>query len=243
LGAECAAVGRDIPAGIFEDNDTTIVSRFLPHLQRALRIRDQLAQAAVQRRVSVATLDRCDTAAFLVAADGLIIYANRYAEAFLATGTVLCQRNGKLMAVRPTENARLFALIRDATRVVGDRGADGIMVLKRVNQPPLNVLVAPFRISWAGHPAAGAILFVRDPARSISAIATLRALFQFTPTEARIAQALANGKTIADIASAHRASLQTVRKQLKIIFEKTRTNRQAQCVAVILRSIATLARE
>jgi DNA-binding CsgD family transcriptional regulator len=77
----------------------------------------------------------------------------------------------------------------------------------------------------------------------MSAIATLRAVFHFTPTEARIAQALANGQTIAEIATAHRATLQTVRKQLKIIFAKTGTNRQAQCVAVILRSVATIARE
>jgi DNA-binding CsgD family transcriptional regulator len=90
---------------------------------------------------------------------------------------------------------------------------------------------------------AGAIVFVRDPNRSMSATATLRAVFQLTPTEARIAQALANGKTITEIASAHRATLQTVRKQLKIIFAKTGTNRQAQCVAVILRSVATIARE
>jgi DNA-binding CsgD family transcriptional regulator len=77
----------------------------------------------------------------------------------------------------------------------------------------------------------------------MSAIATSRAIFQFTPTEARIAQTLANGKAIAEIASAHRATLQTVRKQLKIIFAKTGANRQAQCVAVILRSIVTIARE
>jgi DNA-binding CsgD family transcriptional regulator len=236
-------IHRPREAGIYEDNDTALVSRFLPHLQRALRIRDQLAQAALQRRVSVDTLDRCDTAALLVAADGLIVYANCHAEALLAEGSALCQRNGRLTGVRETENIRLSALIREAAGMAGSRSVDGIMALRRVNQQSLSALVSPFRLNWAGHPAAGAIVFVRDPNRSMSAIATLRALFRFTPTEARIAQALANGKTIAEIASAHRATLQTVRKQLKIIFAKTGTNRQAQCVAVILRSVATIARE
>jgi DNA-binding CsgD family transcriptional regulator len=77
----------------------------------------------------------------------------------------------------------------------------------------------------------------------MSATATLQALFRLTPTEARIAQGLADGKTIAEIAATHRATLQTVRTQLKSIFAKTGTNRQAQCVAVILRSVATIARE
>ena len=236
-------IHRPRSVGTYEEDDKHLVAKLVPHLQRALRIRDQLAQSAVQRRVSVDTLDRCDTAALLVTADGLVVYANRYAEALLADGTAICQRNGRLTGVRETENARLSALIREATRIGSAHSADGIMALRRLNQQPLSVLVAPFRMHWAGHPAAGAIVFIRNPNRSMSAIATLRALFRFTPTEARIAQALANGKTIAEIASAHRATLQTVRKQLKIIFAKTGTNRQAHCVAVILRSVATIARE
>ena len=236
-------VHRPRSAGPYDDEDKRLVSHFMPHLQRALRIREHLTQAAVQQRVSVDTLDRCDAAALLVTADGRIIHANRLAEALLADGSALCQRKGRLVGVHETENALLAALIREATRIASVRIADGIMTLRRVDRQPLTVLVAPFRMNMTGHPAAGAIVFVRDPNRSISAIATLRALFQLTPTEARIAQALANGRTIAEIASAHRATLQTVRKQMKIIFAKTGTNRQAQCVAVIWRSIAAIARE
>ena len=236
-------IHRPRSAGSYEEEDKYLVSRFMPHLQRALRIRDQLTQAALQRSVSIDTLDRCDTAVLLVAADGSIVYSNRHAEVLLNDGSAICQRYGRLVVTRDAENGRLLSLIREAIRMTGVRGGDGVMVLRRVNQQPLSVLVAPFRMAWPGHPVAGAIVFVRDPNRSMSATATLRAVFQLTPTEARIAQALANGKTITEIASAHRATLQTVRKQLKIIFAKTGTNRQAQCVAVILRSVATIARE
>jgi DNA-binding CsgD family transcriptional regulator len=236
-------IHRPRAAGIYEDRDTALVSRFLPHLQRALRIRDQLAQAVVQRRFSSDTLDRCGTAALLVTADALIIYANQHAEALLADGGAVCQRNGRLTGVREADNARLSTLIREATQLASGRRPDGIIALRRANKQPLSALVAPFRMAMTGHPATGAIVFIRDPDRSISATASLQALFRFTPTEARIAQALANGKTIAEIASARRATLPTVRKQLKTIFAKTGTNRQAQCVAVILRSVAMLARD
>jgi DNA-binding NarL/FixJ family response regulator len=57
-----------------------------------------------------------------------------------------------------------------------------------------------------------------------------------------IAEALANGKTIVEIAAMQRASQQTVRKQVKSILAKTGTRRQTDCVAVILRSIAAIAR-
>lgn len=235
-------IHRPRSAGAYEEEDKYFVSRFMPHLQRALRIHDALGQSAVKQRLSLDTLDRCSTATLLVAADASIIHANQIAEALLTEGTALCQRNGRLMAIRQKEGAALSSLIREATRMGGAPSADGTMLLRRVNEQPLHILVAPFRMAWAGQPTAGAIVFVRDPSRSMSAIATLRALFNFTPTEARIAQALANGKSIGDIAAAHRATLQTVRKQLKSIFAKTETNRQAQCVAVILRSVATIAR-
>jgi DNA-binding CsgD family transcriptional regulator len=236
-------IHRPRSAGSYEEEDKYLVARFLPHLQRALRIRDQLTQAAAQRSVSSDILDRCETAAMLVAADGLILYANRQAEALLVDGSVVYQRYGRLTATRDTDNSRLCVLIREASSTTGASGTDGVMALRCAEQQPLSVLVAPIRMVWRGHPGAGAIVFVRNPNRSISATATLRALFRFTPTEARIAQALANGKAVSEIASAHRATLQTVRKQLKAIFAKTGTNRQAQCVAVILRSVATIARE
>ena len=236
-------VHRTRSAGPYEEKDEHLVSRFLPHLQRALRIRDRLTQAAVDRRVSVETLDRCNAAVLLVAGNGVILFSNRNADALLADGTDICQQQGRLVATRETENGRLSRLIKEAASMSSVRGGDGIMALRRSNQQPLSILVAPFRMTWTGHPAAAALVFVQDPGRSMSAIATLRALFQFTPTEARIAQALANGKTVAEIAAAHRATHQTVRKQLKIIFAKTGTNRQAQCIAVILRGVATFARD
>jgi DNA-binding CsgD family transcriptional regulator len=119
----------------------------------------------------------------------------------------------------------------------------GVMAVRQVNALPLTVLVAPFRFAWGGLRTPSAIVFIRDPNRLISAITRLQGLFQLTPTEARIAQELANGKSLTEIAASHRASPQTVRKQLKAIFAKTGTNRQAQCVAAILRSVAAIARD
>lgn len=109
----------------------------------------------MQRCVSIETLDRCDSAVFLVAADGVLVYANRHAELLLADGRTIGQRNGRLTALRNNESSRLSGLIREAACLTAARGADGIMVLRGVNHHPLSVLVAPFRMLWSGHPAAG----------------------------------------------------------------------------------------
>lgn len=58
----------------------------------------------------------------------------------------------------------------------------------------------------------------------------LGALFDLTPTEARVTKALIAGQDLADIAQAHGVSVATVRNQLASIFAKTGVNRQTDLV-------------
>jgi DNA-binding CsgD family transcriptional regulator/PAS domain-containing protein len=237
-------IHRPRSSGTYVDEHKSRVSRFLPHIQRALQIRNRLEQATFLQRVSLENLNRTDTATIVVAPDGYILFANSQAEALFAHSGAVNVHNGRLGAANQSDTARLLSLIRSASNMGEARNEPGgVMALRKVNALPLSVLVAPFRAALPGLPPPGAIVFIRDPNRSISAAAALQALFQLTPAEARIAEALANGKSLAEIAVSQRANRQTVRKQLKAIFAKTGTNRQAQCVAAILRSIAAIARD
>jgi DNA-binding CsgD family transcriptional regulator len=59
--------------------------------------------------------------------------------------------------------------------------------------------------------------------------------FKLTPAEARIAIGIADGKPLADIADMHGITVQTARTQLKSVFSKTRTNRQAQLAVLLMK--------
>lgn len=63
----------------------------------------------------------------------------------------------------------------------------------------------------------------------------LMSVFNLTPAEARLANRLSSGCSIEDIAAELRISYETSRKQLKSIFHKTNTHRQAQLVALLAR--------
>jgi len=63
----------------------------------------------------------------------------------------------------------------------------------------------------------------------------LRRLFDLTPAEARLAQALSRGESLTRIAQALGIKMPTVRSQLAAIFGKTRTTRQPQLVALLAR--------
>ncbi|WP_375269400.1 hypothetical protein, partial [Phenylobacterium sp.] len=61
----------------------------------------------------------------------------------------------------------------------------------------------------------------------------LRSLFDLTPAEARIAQGVARGQGLEDLAEAGGVSLNTVRNQLRRVLEKTGCARQAELAALL----------
>lgn len=64
--------------------------------------------------------------------------------------------------------------------------------------------------------------------------ALLESMFDLSPAEARVANAIAQGEDVVAIARRLRVSLHTVRTQLKTVFLKTDTHRQAELVALVL---------
>jgi DNA-binding CsgD family transcriptional regulator len=61
----------------------------------------------------------------------------------------------------------------------------------------------------------------------------LQGLFDLTPAEARVARAIAEGDTIADIAPSLGVAEGTIRTQLKAVLAKTGLHRQAELVALL----------
>jgi DNA-binding CsgD family transcriptional regulator len=61
----------------------------------------------------------------------------------------------------------------------------------------------------------------------------IRSLFGLSPREARVARAIAQGRTIDQIAAESGVSRETVRTQVKAILAKTGTNRQAEMVLLL----------
>jgi DNA-binding CsgD family transcriptional regulator len=82
-----------------------------------------------------------------------------------------------------------------------------------------------------------AVLFVDDPeepdAASSADISLLRVSFGLTAAEARLALQLAAGSTLADAADAFGVTQNTVRAQLRAVFEKTGARRQSDLIRLL----------
>lgn len=235
------ALHRPRRGGHFGDEDKGLVATFLPHLQRALQIRHQLGEAATERQAALNALERSGTAVLVVTGTGKILYANREAEELLRTGDGLRMIGGRVAAADHFLGQRLAALIHQSadTAAGKDRGAGGAISIPRPERLPLAVLAAPFRPARDGFgpPVPAAILFIRDPEARTPALLAVRGLFGLTGAEARIASALASGISLEKAAVTLGISLHTARTQLKSAFAKTGTSRQAELVALILRSV------
>jgi DNA-binding CsgD family transcriptional regulator len=72
-----------------------------------------------------------------------------------------------------------------------------------------------------------------------SIAALLASTYELTPAEARIAAYLVGGRNTAEIAEELRVTEETIRTQLKRIYDKTDTRRQAELVRLALRLFVT----
>jgi DNA-binding CsgD family transcriptional regulator len=99
--------------------------------------------------------------------------------------------------------------------------------------------VIPIRRSAHDIFARSYALLVVTPVTSPRAptVELLRSLFDFTPSEARVARGLALGESPDEIAATGGVAISTVRSQLRMVLEKTGCTRQAEVVALLAKVI------
>jgi DNA-binding CsgD family transcriptional regulator len=189
-------------------------------------------------------LDRTGTATLVVDRDGKILFHDKRAELLLREGDGVKSVHGRLSSADGTAAGSLVRLVRtaaDSAAECRESGLGGGVTIDRGDGvSPLSVLVTPFRPEPGGTPQAAALVLVRDPTSVSPAPQLLQDLFGLTPMEATIGARLAEGAALERIAVSMGISLSTVRSHLKNLFSKTGTARQAELVALILRSAAPL---
>lgn len=241
LGAACdLGGGTTLMLGIhrsIERDEYTVEHRrslqlVLPHLSRAVQMHTRLASASLQRRLAGEMLETLSVAAIVVSAEYRILFTNSVADQLLTAGDGLRVQQWRLTTRDPRQDIALQRAICSAVTVAGGGVVppSNVLLVRRPHKRPLSVLVAPLqRDAWAGGPTdASAIVFVSDPeSRRPPASAALAALYQLTPAEARLLEALLRGDRLAEYADRAGISINTANTQLKQIFAKTGTNRQS----------------
>ncbi len=233
-------VHRDRGRAGYQEDDRETVAVLLPHLQRALRLRAEMARARDGSQATLEVLDRLAVAAVVVDGQSRIRYASRRAEAMFRDTSEVNGSGGRLGLSDPELDSRLHRQIRHAAALAagGLAAADQGLAVPRERNLPITLLVAPMR---RGQAEPVVIVLLRDPEHLDLSTDLLRALYGLTPAEAAVAVAVVEGLRPDAVAVRFGIGVGTVRSHLKAILAKTGAQRQSQLVGILSRSIAALA--
>lgn len=222
--------------GPFEETEGGALETLMPHLQRSLGLHTRLAQMQSHILGMEAALDAFEHAVLGLGCDGKVVLVSREAGALLRAGDGIRISNGELSTRDAAQNAHLKAAIAEAVRCqFATSSVSASILIRRRSGAPLQLTIIPHRSSLPGRSALAALIFIGDPARrSPSKAALLRALYGLSPAEARIADLLAEGLTVREIADRLTASLETTRFHTKKILAKTGARRQAELMRLMV---------
>jgi DNA-binding CsgD family transcriptional regulator len=232
----------------FGRDDVALQHLLVPHFQRALQLQRRLQTVEVVGEDAMAALERLTIGVILLDERGIPFAMNAAAQRILRSGDGLAVGRDGVLAVTPTDTARLRLAIRDARAATSEASGSGgaLRLIRPSGRRPLEILVTPLpagRVA-VGQKAARVAVFVSDPeaeARATDAGDTLRQLYGLTAGEARLLTCLLDGMDLTGAADVLGRSVHTVRTQTKAILAKTGTSRQADLLRLILGGPANLA--
>lgn len=242
-GLTCISLNAGEERHRFSSEDAAFLSTLMPHLRLAVDLHRRLRGAELLVTSLSAVLDRFPHAVILISASGRVVAMNDRAGKVLERRDGLSLDRGQLRAANPEVTGRLSQLLARAGAAGSGQSLQtgGEIVLPRPSGGrALLGLVSPLprvRDHFERQPAV-CVLFLTDPEERLAVPSSIvQRLFDLTPAESVLAKHLIEGKSLEECASSLGLSVQTVRSRLKAIFQKTGTHRQAELVALMLKTL------
>lgn len=183
-------------------------------------------------------LDMLPQGLMVLAPSGKVLSINRTASGLVAAGEGLfIGIDGELQL--KSEHSGKFPIKKWLnSKEVADSSVVPILLERSAQKPPLRLLLVSDDASEQGC----RFLFVNDEERiPIPSVPVLKAFFELTHSEARLAAEIACGRSVAEAAKRLNVTVSSARTYLKGIMFKTGTHRQAELVRLLL-SVPTAAR-
>jgi DNA-binding CsgD family transcriptional regulator len=217
----------------FSSQEKRKFERLSQSLSRAVMIAQALDRASTS--AALEAFDVSNIAVVLLNRAREVVEVNKSANALFRSGLRIVNRrltvgNGSAAVAFDEAVQHIFSRQHDA--------APPVCLPRRGRSP---VLAHPLKLEAVGaSPGAeplAAVILVDLGMKKKSSEATLRIAFRLTPAEAKLAAALATGESLDRICEKLAISKETGRNQLKSIFAKTGTRRQAELVLVLARML------
>lgn len=233
---DAGLIGLSILRSRSDGRTTEEVRRIFAEAASATRAAVRLQRAIEQQgfHLLAGTFDAMELPCLLLDGAGDIRQVTAAAERLLASYPILTIVNRRVSS--PDSNLRRHIDLA-LTKVLGPAGKahERIPIYGEGPVPPL--VIDLFRLprrEWAMHYAPRAMMVLRDRRIGRNGHGELvAAAFGLTPAEAQVALALADGQSREVIAMARKVSHETVRAQMKSLYQKTGCRRETELALLV----------
>lgn len=219
------------------------LARLLPVTWPFLRMWAQRERLDRRLEGLEAALEKSEIATLLLSDGGRVVFANRSGRALLEAGRGVRSDRRNLAGPSLAETLRLRAAIEHLSAADRtDASITPILAIPRRNMRPLMITLDAIAKPGGVTSTGTVIAHLFDPEDELATLIDPACRFYgLSPSETRLTRAIAEGQPLATAAASIGVREQTARSYLKQIFLKTETNRQAELVALMLRSAVRLA--
>lgn len=214
----------------FSSRDLARLDVYRPHLARAalLAVRWRLERL----RAATEALGLIGLAALIVDLRGRVLAANELIQS--SSAWIAWRPDDRIALLDTAANELLQRALADLHDPVAD-SARSIPIRSSASSCAAVVHVIPTvgqaRDVFLG--AFGIVVIAPVSTSSAPCAVILQSLFDLTPAEAKVAQAIAEGTPLKQLAVRHSVTVDTIRAQAKAALAKTGTHSQAQLVALL----------
>jgi DNA-binding CsgD family transcriptional regulator/PAS domain-containing protein len=226
--------------GPFDANDGAKLERLIPHVQRALNIRDRLEAHAAHVSSLSSVVERSHMGVIVLDQKGRILEATGLAEQLMKSELSIRRASDHTLWLREPAGSQLKEWI--LTGLPPKSNTSGYLSVPRspgiANVSLVVARMPPVPALWIGTDPRW-LIFVFDPEHRVTpASALVSRDLGITAREAEIAVLLAMGHQLSSVAPRLGISMHTIRVHLKHIFEKTGAHSQSDLVRRVLLSPA-----
>lgn len=231
----------DDPCGRLSNAE--LVRLLRSHFDRALAMNKHMADMRQETSAMQSLLDRLPLGMLIVDHQSRVIAHNSELERHVSEGKGLVVSNGVLAAHAAVDTVRLRrTILRVANGSQGE--GEAIRIMLPDTATAISVLLLPFFSGEAEDEASSerVLVLVATPETPVEVgTETLMSLYQLTRAEAKLVASLVRDRSLNAIAEDFGISKHTIRNQLKSVYEKTGTHRQAELVRQVIAGPAMLA--
>ena len=206
------------------------LAQLAPHIRRAVMIGDLFETQARESNMFREMVERFNLAVLVVNCDMQLLFANPIAEDYLRDGALIKVNAQKLIVQSELAHFAIRKAVQLSEREEVVLAGSGIGVPLYKTRFPAIAHVLPLgqrNEKFQFHNQAAAAIFIATPrSDALATIDAIASLFGLTAAEKNVTLQAANGQTPAEIALSRGVSVDTVRTQMKTVYDKTGQSNQ-----------------